>query len=172
MRSPASPHLGTPGAVLLAALLLFVLHGCATRDDAKAGRRGGANYAFEIDAPGELVKEIRAKTLVGRWQSRDDYDPIQFDGLVAQLDEEVQAILRADGYFSARVDIASSPERVSVKVAQGQRTTVTALDLTLSGSRPFDEAMAEYQRGRDEHVLPMYEFTCQLATLEPLQPQL
>jgi 2-polyprenyl-6-methoxyphenol hydroxylase-like FAD-dependent oxidoreductase len=43
----------------------------------------------------------------------------------------------------------------------------TALDLTLSGTRPFDEVMGEYQRGRDEHVLPMYEFTCQLATLEP-----
>jgi hypothetical protein len=27
--------------------------------------------------------------------------------------------------------------------------------------------MSEYQRDRDEHVLPMYEFTCQLATLEP-----
>jgi 2-polyprenyl-6-methoxyphenol hydroxylase-like FAD-dependent oxidoreductase len=48
----------------------------------------------------------------------------------------------------------------------------TALDLTLSGSRPFDEAMAEYQRGRDEHVLPMYEFTCQLATLAPPPPEM
>jgi translocation and assembly module TamA len=129
--------------VLLAALLLFVLHGCATRDDAKAGRRGGANYAFEIDAPGELVKEIRAKTLVGRWQSRDDYDPIQFDGLVAQLDEEVQAILRAEGYFGARINITSSPERVSVKVAPGQRTTVTALELKLAGPGKDDPAFAQ-----------------------------
>jgi hypothetical protein len=32
--------------------------------------------------------------------------------------------------------------------------------------------MAEYQRGRDEHVLPMYEFTCQLATLEPPPPEM
>jgi 2-polyprenyl-6-methoxyphenol hydroxylase-like FAD-dependent oxidoreductase len=48
----------------------------------------------------------------------------------------------------------------------------TALDLTLSGTRPFDEVMGEYQRGRDEHVLPMYEFTCQLATLEPPPPEM
>jgi 2-polyprenyl-6-methoxyphenol hydroxylase-like FAD-dependent oxidoreductase len=48
----------------------------------------------------------------------------------------------------------------------------TALDLALSGSRPFDEAMGEYQRGRDQHVLPMYEFTCQLATLEPPPPEM
>ena len=31
--------------------------------------------------------------------------------------------------------------------------------------------MGDYQRTRDEHVLPMYEFTCQLATLEPPPPQ-
>jgi 2-polyprenyl-6-methoxyphenol hydroxylase-like FAD-dependent oxidoreductase len=47
---------------------------------------------------------------------------------------------------------------------------VVALDQTFSGARPFDEAMREYQRERDEHVLPMYEFTCQLATLAPPPP--
>jgi hypothetical protein len=30
----------------------------------------------------------------------------------------------------------------------------------------------EYQRSRDEHVLGMYEFTCQLATLEPPPEQM
>ena len=48
---------------------------------------------------------------------------------------------------------------------------VAAIDESLSGARPFDAAMADYQRERDEHVLPMYEFTCQLATLEPPPPQ-
>ncbi len=47
-----------------------------------------------------------------------------------------------------------------------------ALDQTFSGGRAFDDAMADYQRARDEHVLPMYEFTCQLATLEPPPPQM
>jgi translocation and assembly module TamA len=133
-----------PGVLLLAAMLL-VLYGCATRagDDAKGGRRDGANYDFEIDAPGPLAKEIRAKTLVGRWQARDDYDPIQFDGLVAPLEEEVQAILRAEGYFGARVDVAAITGRVSVKVAPGPRTTVTALDLELRGPGKDDPAFAK-----------------------------
>ena len=48
----------------------------------------------------------------------------------------------------------------------------TAIDESLSAGRPWDEAMGDYQRARDEHVLPMYEFTCQLATLEPPPPQL
>ena len=47
-----------------------------------------------------------------------------------------------------------------------------ALDQALSGGRPFDDAMGEYQRARDEHVLPRYEFTCQLATLEPPPPEM
>jgi 2-polyprenyl-6-methoxyphenol hydroxylase-like FAD-dependent oxidoreductase len=42
-----------------------------------------------------------------------------------------------------------------------------ALDAALTGARPFDEAMAGYQRARDEDARPMYEFTCMLATLEP-----
>jgi 2-polyprenyl-6-methoxyphenol hydroxylase-like FAD-dependent oxidoreductase len=49
---------------------------------------------------------------------------------------------------------------------------VTALDQSFTGARSFDEAMHEYQRDRDAHVLPMYEFTCQLATLEPPPPEM
>jgi 2-polyprenyl-6-methoxyphenol hydroxylase-like FAD-dependent oxidoreductase len=48
----------------------------------------------------------------------------------------------------------------------------SALDASLSGARAFDAAMGEYQQTRDEHVMPMFEFTCQLATLEPPPPEL
>ena len=48
----------------------------------------------------------------------------------------------------------------------------TALDQSFSGARPFEAAMGDYQRARDEHVLPMYHFTCQLATLEPPPPEM
>jgi 2-polyprenyl-6-methoxyphenol hydroxylase-like FAD-dependent oxidoreductase len=47
-----------------------------------------------------------------------------------------------------------------------------ALDEALSGARPFDVVMAEYQGERDRQSLPFYEFTTQLATLEPLPPEL
>ena len=32
--------------------------------------------------------------------------------------------------------------------------------------------MADYQRTRDEAALPMFEFTCDLATLQPPPPEL
>ena len=49
---------------------------------------------------------------------------------------------------------------------------VTALDETFTGARDFDLAMDEYHSTRDAQVLPMYEFTTQLATLEPPPPDL
>ena len=48
----------------------------------------------------------------------------------------------------------------------------TALDESFSGARPFEDAMGEYQRTRDAQVGAMYEFTCELATLEPPPPEL
>ena len=48
----------------------------------------------------------------------------------------------------------------------------TALDQAFSGARPFEDAMAAYQSERDRWSLPFYEFTAQLATLEPLPPEL
>jgi 2-polyprenyl-6-methoxyphenol hydroxylase-like FAD-dependent oxidoreductase len=47
-----------------------------------------------------------------------------------------------------------------------------ALDATFSGRRSFDDAMGAYQATRDAQVLPMYEFTCEIATLEPPPPDL
>jgi 2-polyprenyl-6-methoxyphenol hydroxylase-like FAD-dependent oxidoreductase len=46
-----------------------------------------------------------------------------------------------------------------------------ALDSAFSGARPFDAAMRDYQRARDARVKAMYEFTFQLATLEPPSPE-
>ena len=48
----------------------------------------------------------------------------------------------------------------------------TALDDSFSGARSFDAAMGAYQSRRDQQVLPMYELTCQFATLEPPPPDL
>jgi 2-polyprenyl-6-methoxyphenol hydroxylase-like FAD-dependent oxidoreductase len=48
----------------------------------------------------------------------------------------------------------------------------TALDQAFAGARPFEAAMADYQSTRDRQVLPMYELTCELATLEPPPPEL
>ena len=48
----------------------------------------------------------------------------------------------------------------------------TALEQTFGGGRAFDDAMSDYQQSRDAQVLPVYEFTTQLATLEPPPPEM
>jgi 2-polyprenyl-6-methoxyphenol hydroxylase-like FAD-dependent oxidoreductase len=48
-----------------------------------------------------------------------------------------------------------------------------AIDAGFTGRQPLEEALAEYERQRNAAVLPMYEFTCQLANLaEPPAPEL
>jgi len=47
-----------------------------------------------------------------------------------------------------------------------------ALDQVFGQGRAFEEAMAEYQRVREEHTMPMYELTCQAATLQPPPPEM
>jgi 2-polyprenyl-6-methoxyphenol hydroxylase-like FAD-dependent oxidoreductase len=46
----------------------------------------------------------------------------------------------------------------------------TALDDGLAGRRSLDEALAAHQASRDQRAKPLYDFTCQLAALEPPPP--
>jgi len=48
----------------------------------------------------------------------------------------------------------------------------TALDDTFAERRDFDDAMGDYQRARDEEALPIYEFTCDFAKIEPPPPEM
>jgi 2-polyprenyl-6-methoxyphenol hydroxylase-like FAD-dependent oxidoreductase len=48
----------------------------------------------------------------------------------------------------------------------------SALDDCFAGRRPYDEALGGYRRERDERALPLYELTCDFATLEPPPPDL
>jgi flavin-dependent dehydrogenase len=49
---------------------------------------------------------------------------------------------------------------------------VGALDDVFNGVTSFDDAMSAYQRTRDARGMPIYEFTTQLATLEPPPPEM
>jgi hypothetical protein len=46
------------------------------------------------------------------------------------------------------------------------------LDDGWSGRRALDDALADHQANRDRRVKPMYDFTCQMATLEPPSPHM
>ena len=42
-----------------------------------------------------------------------------------------------------------------------------ALDDVFLGRRPYDDALGDYERRRNETVMPMYELTCQFAQMDP-----
>jgi flavin-dependent dehydrogenase len=48
----------------------------------------------------------------------------------------------------------------------------SAVDDAFAGRRPYDDAMAGYQRARDEEALPVYEFTNDFAKIEPPPPEM
>ena len=48
----------------------------------------------------------------------------------------------------------------------------SALDAWLTGRQTFDDAMAAYQAERDQHAKPMFDLTCEFATLAPPPPQM
>lgn len=47
-----------------------------------------------------------------------------------------------------------------------------AIDAGFSERRPLDEGLAEYHSSRDQRVKPLYDFTRQLASLEPPPPEM
>ena len=47
-----------------------------------------------------------------------------------------------------------------------------AIDAGLGSGKPLTEALARYKEERNEAALPLYEFTCQLATLAPPPPEM
>jgi flavin-dependent dehydrogenase len=46
-----------------------------------------------------------------------------------------------------------------------------AIDAGHSGRRPLEDALADYERRRNEASLPLYELTCQFATPQPPSPE-
>ena len=48
---------------------------------------------------------------------------------------------------------------------------VTALDESFSERRSYEEAMGAYRTRRDQHVMPIFEFTCDFARLAPPPPE-
>jgi 2-polyprenyl-6-methoxyphenol hydroxylase-like FAD-dependent oxidoreductase len=112
--------------------------------------------------------------------------------LVPQFAERVRAATRADRFHGGGVPnvfrVPFGPGWVLVGdagyakdpiTAQGildafadAERCATALDEVFRGTATFDDAMAAAQATRDQHAMPIYEFTTGLATLAPPPPEM
>jgi translocation and assembly module TamA len=109
------------------------------------------NYELLFDAPPELVAQIRAETLLGRWQDRPEFSAEQLDALVFRAKEEVETVLRGQGYFDFEVEVRRQPDVgnkpfVKIEVSAGARTTVNELNFAVLGDALKDkELVAQLQ---------------------------
>ena len=107
-----------------------------------------ANYELAIEAPEQLVEPLRSRTLLGRWIDEPGFESGQLPLFVERARDEAAAIVRAAGYFSARVAVtledaaAAGLPRVRIAVDAGARTTVNRFDLGIDGP-PAAQAMRE-----------------------------
>jgi 2-polyprenyl-6-methoxyphenol hydroxylase-like FAD-dependent oxidoreductase len=141
--------------------LTLLLVGCPFAQAAEFRHDVEGNYFAALAREPALAEQVRRATRVDRFTGggvpnffRKPYGP----GWVLVGDAGyTKDPITAQGIANAFVDA----ERVAL-----------ALGEVWAGDASFAEAMIRYQSERDATALPMYEFTTQLATLEPPPPDM
>lgn len=141
--------------------LTLLLVGCPVAQAAEFRRDVEANYFSALDRDPEWGERVRGATRVERFFTggvpnffRKPYGPgWTLVGDAGYTKDPVTAQGISDAFRSAEWCAA-------------------AIDDALSGQRSFDDAMDDYQRTRDAAAFPIYDFTTQLATLEPPPPEM
>lgn len=141
--------------------LTLVLVGCPIAHASAFRRDVEASYFEALDRAPELADRVRAATRVERFTGGgvpNFYRKPHGPGWVLVGDAGyTKDPVTAQGICNAFADA----ERIAA-----------ALGEVWAGRESFDDVMGRCQAERDAATLPMYEFTTQLATLEPPPPEL
>jgi flavin-dependent dehydrogenase len=121
-----------------------------------------ANYLKTLDLAPGLAERVRAGTRVERF-----YGTADVPNFFRQSHGPGWALVGDAGYHKDPITAQGISDAFL-----GADLLIEAVDDALSGRRQFDDALAEYQRRRDDAVSSMYDFTCQLAAQEPPPPEL
>lgn len=129
-------------------------------------------------------------------EARRDIERAYFDGLsrtAPLLADQIKSATRADGkiylgstrnffrkaYGPGWALVGDASYKKDPCTAQGITDAfydadllVKALDAGLSDQRPLAEALADYERQRDQWAMPFYELTCGMATFAPPPPEM
>jgi len=136
--------------------LTLVLVGCPFAQASEFRRDIEGNYFAALDRAPELAERIRSATREERFVGGGV--PNFF-----RVPSGPGWVLVGDaGYTKDPV----TAQGISDALKSAERCAA-ALNETFTDGRPFSDAMRDYQQRRDAEALPIYEFTTQLATLEP-----
>jgi 2-polyprenyl-6-methoxyphenol hydroxylase-like FAD-dependent oxidoreductase len=120
-----------------------------------------ANYRKTIDLAPEFAERVRAAHREERFAG----------GAVANYFRRPFGpgwVLVGDAGYSKDPITAQG---ISDAFHDAERCTAALVEV-FDGGRPFGDVMSASQQARDVHALPIYEFTTQLATLEPPPPEM
>ena len=120
-----------------------------------------ANFLRTLDLAPSLADRARAATRVSRFHSAG-----HLPGFFRKPYGPGWALVGDAGYTTD----PCTAQGITNALRDAERLA-GALDEALSGCRPYGDALAQYQRERDEEVGPMYEFTFGLAAMEPPPPE-
>jgi flavin-dependent dehydrogenase len=134
-----------------------------TRDEFPAYRANvEANYLKTLDLAPGLAERVRAGTRAERF-----YGTADVPHFFRQSHGPGWALVGDAGYHKDPITAQGICDSFHAAELLSE-----AVDDALAGRQAEQEALAEYQRRRDDAVMPMYDFTCQLATLDPPPPDL
>ncbi len=120
-----------------------------------------ANYLKTLELAPEFAARVRAA------DRQDQFHGGSVRGFFRKPYGPGWALVGDAGYTKDPI----TAQGISDAFHDAERCTA-ALDDAFSGRRTFDDAMSGWQHTRDAHALPIYDFTNQLATLEPPPPEM
>jgi 2-polyprenyl-6-methoxyphenol hydroxylase-like FAD-dependent oxidoreductase len=142
--------------------LTLVLTGCPFAQASTFRGDVEGNYMRTIELVPEFAERIKAATRVERFTGGGvpNFFRVPFG--------PGWSLVGDAGYTKDPI----TAQGISDAFRNAERCT-SALHQALSGERPYEDAMGDYQRQRDDASMPVYEFTTQMAKLEapPLEMQ-
>jgi translocation and assembly module TamA len=116
--------------------------GCAATLPEPAAVTAEPAYRVAIDAPPELKPAIERSVGLVRWQSYADMTVELMERLAREAQDEARGVTDAEGYFSAKVEIAidrgTKPMTVTLIVSPGERTRIASVTIDVTGPATSD----------------------------------
>ncbi|MDR2244237.1 MAG: autotransporter assembly complex protein TamA [Burkholderiales bacterium] len=123
-------------------------------DDDELADSTMSEYRIELDAPGAVSGFLQRYLDLYRMQRRKDLSDEDFLLLVEQTPQNVQSLLKTQGYFNAEAEswVTEGDDGVTVhlRVVPGQQVIVTKVDVRVTGAIEQDEeTMTRFRRALD-----------------------
>ncbi|HEV7819986.1 MAG TPA: autotransporter assembly complex family protein, partial [Burkholderiales bacterium] len=109
-------------------------------------------YRVEVDAPSPLRKMLEQFLDLARYKDRADLNEDQFNFMLDDAQQQVKELVATEGYFSPKtevhVDRAAGGVTVRIAVDPGPRSTISTVNLEVSGAAPTGspEQVSEVRR--------------------------